>query len=148
MNIFDDPNKMQGANTNWIHTREYPLKSWVEEKLKESKVHSKETIIKSAQELVTGERAKTHGDPTLNHRKIADVWNGILMAADKLGSPLTAHDVANMMEGLKIARRYLGAFNVDDYVDGVGYAAVAGEIAAKQHELNKEWAEAAVKATK
>ena len=44
--------------------------------------------------------------------------------------PLDAHDVATLMEGMKIARRYTGVFNPDDYVDGAGYAACAGEIAA------------------
>jgi hypothetical protein len=39
--------------------------------------------------------------------------------------------VANLMEGLKIARRYTGKFNADDYIDGCGYSACAGEIAAR-----------------
>jgi hypothetical protein len=37
-----------------------------------------------------------------------------------------------MMEALKIARRYSGAFNPDDYLDGAGYAGVAYEIKAMQ----------------
>ena len=36
-----------------------------------------------------------------------------------------------MMELLKIARRLTGTFNLDDYVDSVGYAAIAGELAAR-----------------
>ena len=32
------------------------------------------------------------------------------------------------MEGLKIARRYSGGFNADDYLDGAGYAACAYEV--------------------
>jgi len=94
---------------------------------------NKAEITKAAYDLVSGDRANTHGEAYLNHHKIACVWNGILMAAGTLTSPsLTAHDVANMMEGLKIARRYLGAFNIDDYIDGAGYAAVAGEIASER----------------
>lgn len=86
-------------------------------------------IATKAAELVGGDRAASHGDKYLNHWNIAQVWNGILRAAGKLnGEPLDAHDVANMMEGMKIARRYTGAFNVDDYIDGAGYAAVAGEV--------------------
>jgi hypothetical protein len=92
-------------------------------------------IALTAAELVGGDRAKSHGDKLLNHEKIASVWNGILMAAGKGPMvPLNAHDVANMMEGLKIARRYCGAFNADDYIDGAGYSAVAGEIAAMMDE--------------
>jgi len=88
-------------------------------------------IATQAAVLVSGDRNRSHGDPAANHQAIAEVWNGIIRAAGKAGAaPLDAHDVANLMEGLKIARRYTGAFNIDDYVDGAGYAAVAGEIAA------------------
>lgn len=88
-------------------------------------------IADKAGELVGGERASQHGDKVENHARIAAIWNGILVAAGKpTATPLDAHDVANLMEGLKIARRYLGLFNFDDYIDGAGYAAVAGEIAA------------------
>lgn len=93
-------------------------------------------IAKKASRIIDGARETTHGPKLLNHEKIASVWNGILAAADKSPAhPLDAHDVANLMEGLKIARRYCGAFNVDDYIDGCGYAAVAGEIAA---DLSRE----------
>lgn len=104
-------------------------------------------IAARAAELVGGDRAKSHGDKTENHEKIAAVWNGILMAAGKWSAPLTALDVANMMEGMKIARRYSGSFNVDDYVDGAGYAAVAGDIAGKaeeQRRITELWADAAL----
>lgn len=88
-------------------------------------------IASKAAELVGGERAHVHGDKVINHDKIAAMWNGVLSAAGKVPAvPLDGHDVANMMEALKIARRYLGRFNPDDYVDGAGYAACAGEIAA------------------
>lgn len=88
-------------------------------------------IAQQAAELVSGARASAHGPKLDNHQRIAAAWNGILAAAGKSPStPLDAHDVANLMEALKIARRYCGAFNVDDYVDGAGYAACAGEIKA------------------
>jgi len=91
-------------------------------------------IAAKAAELIGGEREHVHGDKYTNHTRIAAVWNGILAAADKApATPLDAHDVANMMEGLKIARRYTGRFNIDDYIDGAGYAACAGEIAAKDN---------------
>lgn len=86
-------------------------------------------IAERAVTLVTGDRAVKHGLMLESHQKIAEVWNGILFAAGKAPALcLDAHDVANLMEGLKIARRYCGAFNLDDYVDGCGYAACAGEI--------------------
>lgn len=89
-------------------------------------------ILNIANDLVGGDRAKSHGNKRDNHHKIAAIWNGVLIAADKApAQPLDAHDVANLMEGLKMARRYSGKFNIDDYIDGAGYAACAGEIAAE-----------------
>lgn len=100
-------------------------------------------IASKSAELVGGDRAETHGDKLKNFADIAAIWNGILRAAGKLpATPLNAHDVANLMEGMKIARRYSGALNIDDYVDGAGYAACAGEIASRQEEISRSWAEA------
>lgn len=86
-------------------------------------------IVREAAALVDGDRQNSHGDKRQNHDCIAAVWNGILEARRISGRPdmLDAHDVANLMEGLKIARRYTGAFNPDDYVDAAGYAGVAYE---------------------
>ncbi len=106
---------------------------------------NKHEIASAAAQLVAGDRNNTHGDAFDNHDKIAQVWNGILNAAGaRPARPLNAHDVANLMEGLKIARRYLGALNIDDYVDGAGYAAVAGEIASRQDRVTQSWAQAAM----
>lgn len=103
-------------------------------------------ITKAAMDLVGGDRARTHGDKTENHEVIASFWNAWLHS--RRSGPLDAHDVANMMELLKIARRLRGAFNLDDYVDGAGYAAVAGEIGAakdaEQLRKDQSWADAAV----
>jgi hypothetical protein len=88
-------------------------------------------ICQEAARLVGGDRENQHGDKLANFQNIADIWNAILAAKrrhsnDPLLSPL---DVANMMEAMKIARRYSGAHNRDDYVDGAGYAGVAGHLA-------------------
>ena len=88
-----------------------------------------ERICTRAATLVGGDRAATHGDKRRNHAAIAAMWNGFLDARRIVGraDDLDAHDVANMMELLKVARRYTGGFNADDYIDGAGYAAVAYE---------------------
>lgn len=93
-------------------------------------------IAAKAAELVGGDRERQHGATLENHAKIAAVWNGILKAAGK-HVEVDAHLVACMMEGLKIARRFSGSLNEDDYTDAAGYAAVAGEIAAEQERINK-----------
>lgn len=97
-------------------------------------------ICAKAAELVGGDREVTHGDKSINFQNTADAWNAILRAkARKIGWPihdvfvvLDALDVANMLEAFKIARRYSGSHNLDDYIDGAGYAGCAGEIAAKE----------------
>jgi hypothetical protein len=80
--------------------------------------------------VVVGQREGQHGGKSANHAAIAAVWNGILLARAINGGEgeLQGSDVANLMEGLKIARRYSGGFNADDYLDGAGYAACAYEV--------------------
>ena len=94
-------------------------------------------IAETAAKLVGGDRQATHGDKSINFRNTAEMWNAILAAkmrqggADYLPIWLDAYDVANMLEAFKIARRYSGKFNLDDHIDGAGYAACSGEIGAK-----------------
>lgn len=99
-------------------------------------------IAAKASELVGGDRAKQHGDKAENFNRIAAIWNGTLSAAGiGISRSLDGHDVCNLMEAMKIARRYTGSFNVDDYVDGAGYAACAGEVLERRNETDKSWAE-------
>ena len=82
-----------------------------------------------AASLIGGDRAKTHGDKARNFANIARLWNAWLETRFGV-SGLSGADVATLMELLKIARRESGDFNNDDFVDGAGYAAIAGELAA------------------
>lgn len=89
-----------------------------------------------AARLVGGPRAAQHGDKSLNFRNVASLWNAYLEVRVRADPPgpmrhLDGHDVACMMELSKVARRFSGSFNADDYVDGAGYAGCAGEIAAQ-----------------
>lgn len=88
-------------------------------------------IATKAAEIVGGDRQKTHGDKVKNHAAIAQVWAGYFRARAISGKyyEIGAEDVANLMELMKVARRLNGDFNPDDYIDGAGYAACAGEIA-------------------
>jgi hypothetical protein len=98
-------------------------------------------ICAEAARLVGGDRAVTHGDASINFQNTADIWTAILRAkmrnqgttgaVDFASYALSALDVANMLEAFKIARRYSGSHNPDDYADGAGYAGCAGEIAAQ-----------------
>lgn len=84
-------------------------------------------IATAAAALVHGDRERTHGPKFDNHQKIAELWNAYLRI--RKPGELEALDVALMMALLKIARSQLGAYNADDFLDLVGYGAVAGEIA-------------------
>ncbi len=87
-------------------------------------MESQETL-KIAASLISGDRAKKHGDAQENHDKIAKLWSAYL------GNTINAHDVACLMILLKVARTQSGETNPDDYVDVAGYAAIAGELVEK-----------------
>jgi hypothetical protein len=84
-------------------------------------------ILSSAAMLVSGDRARQHGDKEQNFSHIAAYWN--VFIAHKEGARLTAADVCKMMSLLKLARMESGEFNQDDAVDCCGYAGMAGELA-------------------
>ena len=86
-------------------------------------------FINIALDIVTGERQNKHGDKIRNHCNIASMWSSYL------GKEITARDVALMMALLKIARTKTGSHNDDDYVDGIGYMAIAGEISEDNADL-------------
>ncbi len=95
-------------------------------------------IAKSAAALVGGPRENQHGDKHLNAACIAAVWRGVEEARRLSGRPYDALHAFNLMEAMKIARRYSGSHNIDDYVDGAGYAACAGEIAGSMNKPTGE----------
>ena len=93
-------------------------------------------ILKKTEKLVNDSRAKTHGDKVANHENIARLWSSYLQNKTKLMILLTPEDVAQLMTLLKIARSQAGEHNIDDYVDGCGYQAIAGHIASKRSEIS------------
>lgn len=86
-------------------------------------------IAQKAAELVGGDRAESHGDMHAHFAHVAALWSAYL----KLEQPLNATDVPHMMALLKIARTKSGNINVDDWIDGAGYMACAGEVATKEY---------------
>ena len=90
---------------------------------------SKEEILAKANELISKDRNETHGDAFKNHAEIAEFWNIFLDSKLRPMASITAQDVAVMMILLKISRSTQGEkFNIDNFIDMVGYAAIAGEI--------------------
>ena len=80
-------------------------------------------IIDEARRLVSTRREDTYGNKKANHTNIAKLWSAYL---DK---EVSSHDVAMLMSLLKIARTKSGELCIDNYIDLVGYGAIAGEIA-------------------
>jgi hypothetical protein len=94
-------------------------------------------ILEAARVCVCGERERDYGSPEDNFETIGLLWGVYLRAAHpELArvmaiNHITPKDVATMMALLKVARIATGS-SPDSFVDLAGYAACAGEIAAKQ----------------
>lgn len=84
---------------------------------------NRETILKTALDIVTNGREETHGKPEDTFRKIAALWSTYL------GLEITPANVAIMMVLLKVARQSAHDDVEDNYIDIAGYAACAAEIA-------------------
>ena len=92
-------------------------------------------ILKKTEKLVSKEREEKHGDKIITHENIARLWSAYLQNKFKLNLNLLPEDVANLMTLLKIARTQGGKFNLDNFVDACGYAAIAGEITNKRQSI-------------
>lgn len=94
-------------------------------------------IAARASELVGGDRDRQHGKKRDNFENIAAVWNAYLNI--RRGDELDGTDVGHMMALMKIARTQSGSLNIDDYVDGAGYMACAGEVAQDYDDADREF---------
>lgn len=82
----------------------------------------RKAILKTAGDLIDGDRARDYGDALDMHRRIAAGWSEILQVNVK------PHEVALCMAWLKMSRLVESPGHSDSYVDGVAYLALAGEI--------------------
>lgn len=80
-----------------------------------------EDVLRTALSVIE-QREQQHGEKRHVFDQTRRLWTAYL------GIPINAEQVAMMMVLLKIARSQNGAFNTDDFVDAVGYAALAGEM--------------------
>lgn len=88
----------------------------------------RQKILKTAGDLMDGDRAKDYGDAYEMHRRIAVGWSEIL------GTEVKPHEVALCMAWLKISRLVEREDHADSYVDLVAYGALAGEIQQRDSE--------------
>ena len=83
-------------------------------------------VLDAAKVLVTKDRAEQHGDMENNFAIIAEYWS------THLGFDVKPSDVGIMMALLKIARMKSNLAYKDNYEDGCGYLACAGEISIRE----------------
>jgi len=88
---------------------------------------TREDILRTAGELITGDRQRTYGSAKASHATIAGMWSAYL------GVDVTEVDVAAMMVLLKVSRSR-SSDHSDNWVDVCGYAAIAGELEAGHGE--------------
>jgi len=90
-------------------------------------------VLKMAEELINGDRAKDYGEAITNHQRISAGWNVITRAAfENYGYLCPAH-VTLMMDWLKTCRLLETIEHQDSWVDKIGYNALGAEFM-----LNKE----------
>lgn len=97
-------------------------------------------ILQAAERCVCGGRELDHGTPEHSFHAIARQWEAYLASRRLLkeGATVNAWDAATMLALFKVARISAGNFVADSYVDGCGYLACAGELAANEQEENHE----------
>lgn len=91
---------------------------------------TREEILKTAGNIVAGDREQDYGSPEDSFRVIADMWTAYLYGRGiaAMDGVLSPKDVAAMMALLKIARISNGHAKADNWVDLAGYAACGGEL--------------------
>lgn len=80
-------------------------------------------VLRTAESLVNGDRARDYGDPAENFGRIADLWAPIL------GLSASPEQVALCMAQVKVARLITSPTHSDSWIDLCGYAALGAEIA-------------------
>lgn len=88
---------------------------------------NKSEILKTAENIVNGDREKQYGKAENNFNTIANLWADYLSAKDE-PTDIEPKDVAAMLALLKIARIATGHAKEDNWVDLAGYAGCGGEI--------------------
>lgn len=83
---------------------------------------TRKAVLKTAGDLIDGDRARDYGDAFEMHKRIAVGWTQIL------GVDVRAHEVALCMAWLKMSRLVETPSHADSYVDAVAYMALAAEI--------------------
>ena len=92
------------------------------------KMSIRETILKDAIGLTTGEREATYGPVENNLKNCAALVTAYLEGKYGADSPtLTSEDIAWVMVLIKMVRTFHNDMHEDNYVDAAAYAAIAAQ---------------------
>ena len=87
---------------------------------------NRDDILKTAMELINGDRAKDYGDVHENHQRIAELWSVVF------GIKITVYQVVLCLILLKVARLIYSPKKIDSWVDIGGYTGLGGEFVEKE----------------
>jgi hypothetical protein len=91
-----------------------------------------ESVLLDAGQAIR-DRSKEHGHTERSFGMIGDLWTNYITHAFTIRgeTKLYPHDIAHMMSLIKVARAVYG-YSVDNFVDGVGYTALAAMLTPPQ----------------
>ena len=87
------------------------------------------TILRQAGEIINKDRAATHGEAENSFQMIANYWSVYLTKEFNMPILLTPLQISQLMVLFKIARTHNNPGHLDNWLDQVGYSALAGELA-------------------
>ena len=91
----------------------------------------RETILRTAEELINGDRHEDYGPALEQHSRIAALWSAYL------SHDVSPVDVSIMMVLLKASRIKAGGPAGDSFIDIAGYSALGGEMHADLTKSDK-----------
>ena len=99
----------------------------------------KQRILEEAVQLTRDDRNRTYGEPQAQFACAADLTTAYLARVlAKNGGKITPHDIAMMEVLKKVSRIACGSYKDDNYVDLVGYGAIAGELKGEEYARETE----------
>ena len=98
--------------------------------------NNRSKILKEAEGLINGNRNTDYGDPIHDFRTTAEFWQTYLSRIiERRGElELKPHDVAVMMQLLKISRTTWSPDKRDHWADNIGYAACGWDCVERQDD--------------
>lgn len=101
---------------------------------------TRDEILETAAELISGDRQETYGSAYESHVRIANMWTAYLKGVMERQRSIGYHtirlcptDVAALMVLMKVSRS-VNSEHADNWIDIAGYAALAGEMESEGDE--------------